>query len=422
MTKENNLQLAVNAAVSEYQAARMRSQMAVAGSSDHKRPNSWCEFGFPTTLEFEDFYRLYRRNSIASGAVNKLVGTCWLSMPWIIEGEPQADSRAITKWERELSNGLLKRDHFWRSFREADRRRLIGRYSALLLNVADDKEWHEPVSSGVLVSMIPCWESALKPVSTDQFGEVLEWQYISADKRSVAVHPDRVFLLGDWSEDSVGFLEPSFNNIVSLEKVEGGSGESFLKNAARQLNINFDSDINLNEIASMYGVKIQDLHTRFNDAVRDLNRANDLLLLTQGATTTPLVSNVPDPRPTYDINLQSVSCGLDIPSRILVGNQQGERASKEDNEYFNRRCMSRRGELSVEISELFEQLFRLRLAPPKPTFTVMWDDLTESSPSDKLDNAKTMSEINSTSMAVGEEVFTIEEVRAAAGYEAEAEQ
>ncbi|MNL77643.1 hypothetical protein D3C87_2038740 [compost metagenome] len=48
----------------------------------------------------------------------------------------------------------------------------------------------------------------------------------------------------------------------------------------------------------------------------------------------------------------------------------------------------------------------------------MWDDLTEATQADKLGNAKVMSEINQTAQASGAEVFTPDEIREAAGYNA----
>lgn len=414
----NNMTLAVNAAMSEYKlrAARM-GLLGDGGSLDSKRPQSWCEYGFQDDLEFSDFYRLYRRGGVAAGAVNKLVGTCWETLPWVIEGEEWDESREQTQWERKIAP-LFKKGAFWRAFREADRRRLVARYSGLLLQFSGEEEWDQPVRRRVaLLKMIPAWENALSPAKLGPFGEVLEWSYSAADGTSMAIHPDRVFILGDHSADGIGFLEPAFNNFVSLEKVEGGSGESFLKNAARQLSLNFDPEVDLNNIASMYGVSLDELHTKFNEAARELNRANDLLLITQGAQTTPLVSNVPDPRPTYDINLQSASAGVDTPSRILVGNQQGERASTEDQKYYNKRCMSRRNELSVEASDLLTKLMGLRVIPVKDNFTIMWDDLTESTDSEKLGNAKIMADINSAGLGLGEPTFDENEVRTAAGYE-----
>lgn len=418
MTQVAPIELAVNHAVNDYRLSLQRQSLLGGGGLDAKRAcSAWREYGFPENIEFSMLHSLYKRGGVAHGAVNKIVGTCWRSTPWVIEGDDQDESRDATAWENSLKP-LWRGGAFWRYVREADRRRLVGRYSGLLLHFADKKDWGSPVSGRTsLAKMTPVWESCLRPTETDTFGEVKAWTYNGANQASETIHPDRVFILGDSSPDAIGFLEPAYNNFVSMEKVEGGSGESFLKNAARQLNVNFDAEIDLNNIAAMYGVSLDELHTKFNDAARDLNRANDLLFITQGATTTPLVSSVPDPRPTYDINLQTASAALDIPSRVLVGNQQGERASTEDREQFNSRCQSRRNDLSVEISDLLEKLMSLRVIERKDEFSVMWDDLAEPLLADKLANSKTMSEINMASLGQGAEVFTAEEIRSAAGYD-----
>lgn len=235
--------------------------------------------------------------------------------------------------------------------------------------------------------------------------------------RRVKIHPDRVFVLGDWSGDAIGWLEPAYNAFVSLEKVEGGSGESFLKNAARQLNINFDKEIDFTNLASMYGVSVSELQDKFNEAALELNRGNDVVMPTQGDNVTPLVTAVPDPRPTYDINLQTVSAALDTPSRILVGNQQGERASTEDQRYFNASRQADRLNRSFEIEDFTDQLIRVGVLDAIGEKTVMWDDLNEQTAIEKLDSAKTMSEINSTAIATGEAVFDSDEIRTAAGYD-----
>lgn len=413
------LALAVNHAVQDFALSRMRQSLVGGGASlDSKRPQSWCEFGFSETLQFSDFYQLYRRGGIAHGAVNKLVGTCWKTQPWMVEGDEDDRADQETEWERK-TGAVIKRSNLWAAFREADKRRLVGRYSGLVLHFSDKKAWREPVvGTADLLKLTPVWESNLRAVERDEFDNPTLWEYLGAGNKTEDIHPDRVFILGDPAPDAIAFLEPVFNNFVSMEKVEGGSGESFLKNAARQLNVDFDKEVDLNQIAALYGVPVSELHKRFNDAARDVNRANDLLLITQGATTTPLVSSVPDPRPTYDINLQTVSAGLDIPSRVLVGNQQGERASKEDREYFHNRCQSRRvSELSGEIEALMSRLMAVRAIPPKDDFSAMWDDLAASTPGDKLADAKTMAEINAASFD-GSDVFTPDEIRDAAGYAA----
>lgn len=425
----SNLQLAVNHAVQEMALARARMGLInpMGMGLDDKRHAAWCEYGFKQTLDFHDFYKLYRRNGLASGAVDKLTGTCWKTNPWVIEGDDQDESRQETAWEKQATQVLTAR--LWRKLREADARRLVGRYSGLILRVRDSGRWDEPVKAGkALAEVVPVWATALRvsewntDLSSESYGKPKYWSYIEQGSngqpgRNIKIHPDRVFILGDYSDDAIGFLEPVYNNFVSLEKVEGGSGESFLKNAARQLNVNFDKEIDFNSLASMYGVSVNELQERFNEVAKEVNRGNDVLLPTQGASVTPLVSNVPDPRPTYDINLQTISAGLDIPSRVLVGNQQGERASTEDLKFFNSRCQSRRKDLALEIEDFVDHLIRIGILRATGEKTVMWDDLNEQTSSEKLDSAEKMSRINQTSLALGEEVFEPNEIRTAAGYD-----
>lgn len=425
-----NLELAVSHALNDLRTMRARQGLMGAGMGiDNKRPQAWCEYGFPENLGFSDFYALYRRGGVAFGAVSKLIGNCWKTAPWMIEGDEQDSADDVTPWEEGL-NPLLNNGRFWRQFADADRRRLVGRFSGLLLQVRDGKAWDQPVNgtSKLLVKMIPAWAGSLKPSKydtdpkSDRYGEPAMWQYkeVSSDgvaSRLVDVHPDRLFILGDWSCDAIGFLEPAYNAFVSLEKVEGGSGEAFLKNAARHLNVNFSESVDLRDIASMYGVDVAALQERFNDAAREVNSGNDLMLITQGATTSPLVSNIPDPTPTYNVNLQTAAAALDIPTKILVGMQTGERASSEDQKYFNARCQSRRMQLTFEINDLFAHLMRIGVVEQQTEYTAMWDDLTSATQADRLAEAKTMSEINQIAMATGETVFTGEEIREQAGYD-----
>ena len=430
MTQPDRLTLAVNHALNDARIARARMGLLNPGGMglDSKRDSAWCEYGFKETLDFHDFYKLYRRNGLASGAVDKLAGTCWKTNPWVIEGDEEDESKKETAWEKKASRVLTAR--LWRRFRDADTRRLVGRYAGLVLRIKDSGKWHEPVKGGskALVDAVPVWAASLRvsewntDLSSEDYGKPKSWSYIEQGSdgqpgRNIKIHPDRVFILGDYTTDAIGFLEPVYNNFVSLEKVEGGSGESFLKNAARQLNVNFDKEIDFQNLASMYGVSVDELQERFNEVAKEVNRGNDVLLPTQGATVTPLVSAVPDPQPTYNINLQTISAGLDIPSRVLVGNQQGERASTEDLKFFYSRCQSRRMDLSFEIEELVDHLIRIGVLPPTGEKTVMWDNLNEQTLGEKLDSALKMAQVNQTAIATGEAPFSRDEVRTVAGYD-----
>jgi len=417
----DKLSLAVNHALSDVRLARARAMALNPGMGlDAKRSSAWCEYGFKEDLTFDDLYKLYRRGGIANGAVNKLVTNCWRTNPEVIEGDISEESREETEWEKASKQVFTHR--FWRAFAKADTRRLVGRWAGILLHIKDSKNWNEPVIKGkALQKITPVWASALQVGNRDGNGNITNWQYTetlsdgSTARRDI--HPDRILIIGDMSDDEIGFLEPGYNACVSLEKVEGGSGESFLKNAARQQNINFDKEVDFNNLASMYGVTVDELQERYNEAAREINRGNDALLITQGAQITSMVSAVSDPSPTYSVNLQTFSSSVDIPSRIIVGNQSGERASTEDQIYFNARCQSRRGDLSFDIEDLVDKLIYLQALKPVSKFSIVWDELNEQSPSDKLDSAVKMSNINQTSLASGEAVFSGDEIRVAAGYQ-----
>ena len=169
------------------------------------------------------------------------------------------------------------------------------------------------------------------------------------------------------------------------------------------------------------GVVVEELQGKFNEAAAEVNKGNDVLLTTQGASVTPLVTSVADPGPTYDVNLQTAAAALDIPTKVLVGMQTGERASTEDQRYMNKRCQSRRRDLSFDIEDLCDKLVGLGILDPVSQKTVIWDDLNASTDAEKLASAKLMADINSASIATGEQPFSGKEIRVAAGYEGEPE-
>lgn len=429
------LEMAVNharmLAANSYQSnpvSRAREALLAPMGMDHKRSSAWCEYGWKEVLNFHDLYGAYRRGGLAFSAVNKLVNKCWSSFPEVIEGEEKDESSKLTAWEKQTKKVLTKK--LWSAFAEADRRRLVGRYAGILIHFRDSKKWNEPVekSGRGIEKFTVAWGNCLtvkefnSDIASVNYGQPKMWSYTeslpSGGKRMSDVHPDRVFIVGDYTIDAIGFLEPGYNALTNIEKVEGGSGESFLKNAARQLNVNFDKEIDFNNLASLYGVSVSDLQDKFNEVAVEVNKGNDVLMTTQGATVTPLVASIPDPTPTYDINLQTFAASVDIPSRILVGNQQAERSSTEDNKHFNGRCQSRREmELSSEIEGLVDKLIDMGSIKSISEFSVIWDDLNEATQSDKLANAKVMTEINDKSASSGSPIFGDDEIRNAAGFE-----
>ncbi|MNQ14508.1 hypothetical protein D3C85_274620 [compost metagenome] len=425
-------QMALNAAADDIRTWLARTRFAM-GSIDAKRPCAWDAYGYPENPCFQDFYRLWARGGIAHGTVMRLNEKCFEDDPEVIEGDPESRATAPTRWEKDF-NALAKRLKLWEKFRETDMRRLVGQYACLILQVADNKAWNQPlerVSAVQLINVLPSWQGQMIPASWDTdelsptFGAVTMWNYLESQVgqneqgepgRSVEIHPSRVLVLGD-VRDGVPFLRAALNDFITIEKVIGSAGESFLKNASRQLSINFDKDTKLDDIARAHGIKMSEIQTLFDDVTRGMNMGQDQSIITQGAAVTPLVANVPDPRPAFDIALQSASASVRIPAKIIVGNQTGERASTEDLRDFNKRCQGRRlNVLSADVESLIAKFVAHGILRPVET-SVVWSDLTEMSLEEKLANALKMVECNSKSLASGEMVFTVDEIRTTAGYE-----
>ncbi len=422
------MQLAINEVLRARDAAVF--QHLLGGSLDSKRPKAWQEYGYKDELSQEDFYNLYDRHALAHGAVDLLRDTTWQNYPDVIEGDEAEDVEAMTAWDKSVA-ALAKKIRLWQAYKLADSYRMVTGFSALILQYADSKKWDQPVDAGnkLLLKVLPAWSTTLTPgsLSTDEasprYGEPVDWQFVEAplngkaQGRQVTIHPDRIIILGDWRNPRSMYRAP-FNNFVNVEKIEGGSGESFLKNAARQLAVDFDKSVNMKEIAKAHGVAIEDLQKLFNKTADEVNRGNDLLFITQGATTTPLVATVSDPQPHYEINVSSIAAAFGIPVKALIGMQTGERASTEDLKQLNKRAQGYRDlELSDEITDVVKKIASAGALPSVPNeITVIWQDLTDSTPAEKLEQVAKMADVNQKMVAIGQ-VFTQEEMRTTAGFD-----
>lgn len=426
------LQLALNE-LSTRQLIAAREALVRVGGNDTKRSRAWCEYGFADDLVFDDFLRMYERHGVGHGAVHLLLDKCWQTMPQVIQGEPDKEATELKPWEKKLIR-QFKALKMWRALKEADRMRLVGRYSGILLQVKDNKTWDTELTTGVLQKLIPAWEGQLKPsqwdedVKSERYGEPTLWTYSEASVkenqtdapgRSITVHHSRVVLLGDY-RTGTPFLKAGWNALVTMEKIVGGTGESFLKNASRQLAINFDPMSDMGSIAASYGVPLAELHTAFDDIAKGMNRGQDSVLGLQGAQVSTLVATVPDPEKPFNTALMEFAASVQMPAKVIVGSQTGERASSGDIEAFNQRGQGRReGELADDLDNLMRHLMKYRLVEPVPgdDFSICWDDLTEASASEKAARAKVLSDVNTAALGTGDRVFSVDEIRAAAGFE-----
>ena len=162
--------------------------------------------------------------------------------------------------------------------------------------------------------------------------------------------------------DGVPLLRAGFNSLVDLEKISGGSAESFLKNSARAVTINFDANaspqvMTTNPDGTPSGKTVRDV---IGEQVDSLNRNIDSALVTQGATAGTLQTQISDPSDAFDVAAKLFAASVRIPYTILFGQQTGRLASDEDKADMVARCESRQENLLTPMIE--ELVTRLQAA------------------------------------------------------------
>jgi hypothetical protein len=437
----------MNAIARRMQVANLFTRVlsaALPGYFPGAKHDHYKDFGYPEQITFELVYNMYERNSLARAAVDKKTNKTWQEPPWLLE-HPRDGSEGAVKKETRLEKAI--RQHFsdirfWTKLMEADRRSLVGRFGAIILRVADGKPTSEPlvkVRGGLeaLIDVIPVWEGQLRVSQWDMdtksigYGDPLMFEYDEGQitmnggispaaqgrgLRRLTVHPSRIII---WSLDGTmetdSALKAGFNELVTLEKITGAGGEGFWKNAKQAPILEMDKEADMTKMARAMGVPVEKIVDVMNEQAKNWSEGFDELLMLQGMTAKLPKIVLPDPEHYYMNSLQSFAASFDIPLKVLVGTQTGERASSEDASQWNQTCNFRRKNTVIpNILLIVKRLEACGILKDNPEWFVDWTDLTESTMLDKIDRAGKMAKVNKD---FGDIVFMPQEIRASVGYE-----
>lgn len=416
-------------------AARRLDAMFPGYFQTSTKRDHYGDFGFPSTITFDQFWQMYMRNGIARAGVEKTVMKTWQDIPFLQEDDNPDN---ITTAEQEILD-KFEALRFWQVIQEADRRSLVGDYGGLILRIADSKAMREPVDTApggldALVEIIPAWQGQLQVAEwgsnelSDTYGKPTMFQFnesaVGGDTtkaRQFQVHPDRVIV---WSRDGTvhgsSLLSPGFNDLITIEKIVGGGGEGFWKNAKSAPVLSIDKDARIEDMAKAMGVSSAELADKMDEQVKDFNRGFDSMLMLMGIEAKPMNVSLPQPEQFLSGAIQSFAASINIPTKILVGMQTGERASTEDAKEWSQTIMSRRMNVIIpNIMDIVRRLEQFGILKKGPKWSLHWPDLTESSMAEKIDRADKMATINEKHSRAGGMgvVFTDDEMREAVGYD-----
>lgn len=402
-----------------------------------QKHNHAADFGYPDQVSFELAFDAYCRNPMARAAVDKTVGKTWEANPYLqefqrdgTEGGDQGETRVEADIRQRFDDLRV-----WQHLAECDRRGLVGSYAGLILRFADNQPFKSPVDrvpGGLagLVEVIPAWEGQLTVSQWDTnetsetYGQPTMFQFAESavgqqqQPRNFEIHPDRVIV---WSRDGTlngrSALEPGYNALLDMEKIRGGGGEGFWKNAKSGLSLEIDKDAKIADMALAMGVPVGEVVDRIDEQVEGFNKGFDKSLLLQGIKATPMQVNLPSPEHFFAVAAHSFAASWSIPMRVLVGSQTGERASTEDNEEWAKVNMARRKDTVLPGAMSFvNRLERVGILPEKD-WHLDWSSLLDPSPNEMLQRVERMATVNDKMRASGELVFTGDEMRAETGRE-----
>lgn len=418
-------------------AASRRIETLFPGFFSDAKHNHYTDFGFPQTVTFDMLYGIYSRNGIARSAIDKTILKSWQDNPEFCETSDPTETIVEKAFRLKLQD-----TRFWQHLSEIDRRSMVGGYAGAILRLKDGKAFDQPVGKvggGVdgFKGLIPAWRSQLliegwdQDATSETYGEptMYVFQEIPVDKnlpagatgasRTVRVHPDRIIL---WSQDGTVFsrssLEPGYNDLITCEKIVGAGGEGFWKNAKSAPVLDVDKDTKLEDMARAMGTTIPNLQQAMNDQVADFQKGFDKMLMLQGIKASQLNVTLPVPEQFFLAALQCFSASMNIPLKVLIGNQQGQRASTEDSMEWAQVNMSRRNNTIMPLLRTFLQRMIKFGILPQADWQPEWSDLLQTTKVEKIAIAKTLSDINASSYtANGEVIFTPDEIRQVADYE-----
>jgi len=398
--------------------------------ADTKHAKLWQDFGYPEQIEFFMHWNMWRRNGLAKRGASLPVNYCWLTNPWIQEGDEKQD----TPYTKAFDDHADRLD-LWANFRDGDLCQRIGRYGALLLTVADGKQRHEPVDAiraDQIVKIQPLFEGQLEPATfeerknnprydlpvtyTLQSGNVGNRNERTTDAGEI--HWTRLIIL---TEDALGSEiygipcnEGGFNALLNWQKVSGSGGEGFWRQAAQRFVLQATGDTGGQEKdpkeLDALGEMIAKMFAGF-DAIPSVGNYE-----MKGLNT----GTMPNPDGFRQMFLEEYAASMDIPSKMLVGTQTGVKAADEDTAGYRSEMQARRENVITRWVKLYLNWLGLHTTDMQPPagIKVCWDDLTAPSEEKRLDNAKKRAEINKISVeSGGKRVFIENEIRESAGDE-----
>ncbi len=367
----------------------------------------YTALGYKRKVTAQDYLDAYRRGSLAGRGVAIHSADTWKRKAVIVDGdsrsdEQQPDSEFVRGWQL-----LADRHQVWQRLRRVDLLGRLGRYAVLLLGARDQRQARLPLAGNLggpegLLYLRPYHETQVsitefeRESNSPRYGQPLLYTIQTDEQGSLVVHHSRVLHVAEELLDNdvygVPALESVYNRLDDLEKVVGGSSEAFWLNIRRGLAILARDGVDLPTDSASKAAFDAEIDT----FVHNLSRVMRL----SGVDLQDLGADVVSSYEQFRVLVSIIAADLDVPQRKLIGNEQGERASSQDERNWAANVRARQTDYAepVILRGLIDWCLRYGVLPPPASgsYQVEWPAVYEPTAQEEAETALVVAQALST--------------------------
>lgn len=357
----------------------------------------YSALGYKLNLTFDDFMARFERQDIATRIIEAYPKATWRLMPEVVENKSEDQ---VTRFEEDWQT-LVDKLQVFNYLNRVDILAGIGEFALLFLGFDDGlPSDQEVVSARNLLYLKPIKQGEVTINQYDEdpksprFGWPLTYnaqiQYGDAKSKSVVLHHSRVLHIAENCLENDVFGRPRlmsvFNRLEDVARLAGGSAEMFWRGAFQGLALSAKEDADFGDSQDL-----GDLEDELKAYVHGLQR----YLRLQGLDVTQLGPTVADPNNHFDLQLQLIAGATGIPKRILLGSEQGELASTQDENNWLSRVAERQIHFAdpVILRPFVQRMIDVGiLNEPAAGFSTEWPDLQALSEKDQAEIGRVKTE------------------------------
>lgn len=392
------------------------------------------QFGYKTSLEYDDYFSMFERRGMAERLVNAFPAKTWrTSKQDAIEVSDRPEDRENETAFETAWLDLDRKIGIFRTLKRADVLACIGQYSVLLAGFDGGENLAQPLTAGAKRNLLYLRAYSEKNAAVKTFEEnaaspryglpltyELNVELSSGKASKLLAHSSRIVHIahGGLDNDVVGtpLLRSIFDWLQDLIKCVGAGAETYWRTAFG----GFLGTVDENS-TDPTTTELSTLKDEIDEYYHNLRR----VLVMSGMKLSPIASQPNSPDAIARLLIELIAGSKGIPVRILLGSEHGELASTQDERAWNERIQERQVEYAepVILRPLVDLLVTAGALPTPEgeDYRVTWPDLLALSDDEKATVATKKTEAMSKAAGVSgiEMLFSEGERREACGFDAE---